>query len=113
MGPSQGGSGGMGPSQGGSGGMGPPGKKKKSGGFRGVAPPGQYNTAARPSGARQAIPGGPGSGMIRGSASRAAPASAAQPSAVAALTASVKYMAFSVSRAVPESARARPGPGPR
>src|SRR5690349_15968210 len=73
----------------------------------------QCRIAARPSGARQATRAGPGTGMTRGSAPRAAPVSTAQPAAVAALTASVKYMLLSRIRAARGSAPAPPGPDRR
>src|SRR4051794_28281719 len=53
--------------------------------------PGQRRTVASPDEASQATDGGPGIGMTRGSAPMAALTSAAQPSRVEALTASVKY----------------------
>ncbi len=53
----------------------------------------QWSRAARPSGERHATSAGPGIGMTEGSTASARSVSAAQPSGVAALTASVKNMA--------------------
>ena len=54
--------------------------------------PPQCSSAARPSGDRQATAAGPGTGITAGSVIRARSVSAAHPSGVAALTASVKYL---------------------
>src|SRR5690242_13297498 len=90
----------------------PPEGRPREGRLAGACSP-QGSTVARPSGARQATRAGPGTGMTRGSAPRAALVSAAQRAAVAALTASVKYILLSRIRAARGSAPAPPDPGRR